>query len=326
MSDDRLNLDGLEDEISKKEEGLYEEESEQTSESKIKSEDTPPTKEPKQSQKTFEPDNSGLIRGWTKINKEIIPTQMLFSDPDIEIHGRPAQTKDIRHFTPVTEDSSYTTDEKINFILSECLRIMHPNSRKSYKDLLDIDKIFYMLAIRDMTFYKIPNPLKNLTTCSSCQENVSLEVYSNNSTFFEMSDTLKRFYDINERCFVIEMDNDTSVKISPPTIGRSEAIKKYILNRKNKGVSVDDDTIQLIKYIHMDWKDINDQVINNLVTKSQGWSIELYSAVVQIIREIKKSIIMKSHGVCGTCGAEVTAPFRFQGGFRDFFIIPDILK
>lgn len=325
MSKDKLNIDNLGDQLADKEDGLYEE---------VQSETPPVTttveteQVPTKQRTTFEPDNSGLIRGWTKINKEIIPTEGMFSDPEIEVHGRPAKTKDIRYFTPVVEDDSYTTDEKINYILSECLKVNHPSKRMSYKDLLDIDKIFYMLSIRDMTFYKIPNPLKNITTCTnkSCEEPISLEVYSNNSTFFEMSDILKKFYDPNERCFIIEMDDDSKVELSPPTIGRSETIKSYIAYKKSKGISIDNESLQLIKYIHIDWKDLDNQSIDLLITKSQGWSIELYSAVVQVIREIKKSISMKSHGICGTCGAEVSVPFRFQGGFRDFFIIPDILK
>lgn len=309
QKEDRLNIDDIEDQLSDKESHLY----------------TQEEPEPKIN-KTFEENESGLIKGWTKINMDIIPTKCMFSDPDISVHGKPATTKNIRQFTPVVEDTSYQTDEKINYILSECIKVLNPNQRMSYKDLLDIDKIFYMLAIRDMTFYKIPNPLKNLNVCNSCKEDLSIDVYSNNSTFFELSDILKKYYDSIERCFVIETDDDSYIQISPPTIGRSDAIKSYVNNKNSRGLSVDDSSIQILKYLHIDWRELSNQKIDNILIGLEGWSIDKLSKVIEIIREIKKSIKMMSHGVCGNCGAEVTAPFRFQGGFRDFFIIPNILN
>lgn len=319
MSKDRLNEEQLEEQLSQREEGLYKEE-----ETPVES---PPETQPKREIKnTFDPDSSGLIRGWTRITKELIPSQGLFDDSQVEYHGRPARTSDIREFTPIAEDPSYRVEEKINFILSECLRLENPNKRASYKDILNIDKIFFMLAIRDMTFYNIPNPLINNTKCTnpSCGEPLSIEVYSNNSSFFEMSNTLRKFYDKNGRVFLLDFD-DTEIKLSPPTIGRKEAISKYIEYKTSKGFKVDKNTLDLLNYINLDWRELDNQTIDEQINKTQGWSINEYSAVVEIIREIKKSVVMKSHATCGTCGAEVTAPFTFQGGFRDFFLVQNIL-
>ena len=320
MAESNLNIDdNMKDRISKMESGLYGEEEKENNTSDSRSVDN----------SVFSPDSEGLIRGWTRINPEIIPSGLMFTEHGASIQGKPATTNDIRHFTPISEDASFDTTEKINFILSQSIKVTHPSKRMSYKDILELDKIFYMLAIRDMTFYKIPNPLLNISKCpkSGCGEDLSIKVMSSNSSFFEMTETLKRFYSEVDRCFILDDSSGSKpILLSPPTIGRNSVLKQYKDDRISKGIDVDLDTLDIIKYIHMDWRDMDSNTITNMLMWSMGWSIEQESAIISLIREIKKSFVMTSFGVCPTCGAEVTVPFRFQGGFRDFFLIRDILE
>ena len=276
----------------------------------------------------FNENDSKAQLGWTLLNKEVIPTQGLFHDADVLHYVKSINTKQIRDYTSIEEDDTISISKKIDTMLSIATKMQSNNKKLSYRDIYDIDKLFYMFAIRDLTFYNITNPLKNPTKCTNteCRHEYHTELFSNNVIFFEPSDTIIKHYNPEENCMTLNLDTNESINIKLPTIGIKEKLNEYIQWRKKIGADINKNAVNILPYMDFDWRNIEQRTFDEFLTRMVGWSSELYSVVILFIREIKKCMSMKSVSKCPECGAEVTASIRFQGGFSDFFIIQGILE
>lgn len=329
---DYIDDNSLEEQLSKKEEGLYNEPKEVVEQQEeVKTSKTKVNLDQKERPKEsfiFDEGESKVQLGWTLLNKEIIPTQGLFHDADILNYAKPITTKQIRDYTSIEEDDTISISKKIDTMLSIATRMQSNSKKMSYRDIYDIDKLFYMFAIRDLTFYNITNPLKNPTTCTNieCRHEYHTELFSHNVIFFEPSENIMKHYNPEDNCFTLHLDTEEVINIKLPTIGIKEKLNEYMQWRKKIGAEINQNTIKILPYMDFDWRQIEERTFDEFLTRMIAWSPDLFSAVVLFIREIKKCMSMKSISKCPECGAEVTAPIRFRGGFSDFFLIQGVLE
>jgi hypothetical protein len=263
--------------------------------------------------------------GWIKLNKELLPSKGLFYEKDIIIELTPATTQHIKDFTSLSEDDSYKTNEKINAILSTCLRISKGSRRFTSKDILEIDKVWLLLAIRDLTFSKISNKLINPSACPKCTSPANVEIFSYNSTFFEFNEELMNYYDEEERCFMFDItETGETLKLKPPTISVSSKVDSYYEKYSNIK-KIDRNFLNEIQYIDLDWYNIDVQTLDKTIVDSFGWSVYKITLLKKFINDFKSQIKMKSFGYCESCGAEgVSTKFYFRGGLLSIFTIQNI--
>lgn len=338
MSDKYYDDKSLEEQLSKKEEHLYKNEENKSTEENLEFEKSEIKKEPSKEKKKTKTKNETFIfndeneakaqLGWTLLNKEIMPTKGLFYDADVLNYVKAITTKQIRDYTSIEEDDTISIANKIDAMLSIATKTVAQNKKMSYKDIYDIDKIFYMFAIRDLTFYNITNPLKNPTTCTNpeCKHNYNTELFSYNTIFFEPSDFIMKFYNPDQNCFTLNLDTNETINIKLPTIGVKEKLNEYMQWRNKIGADVNKNAIKILPYMDFDWRHIEKRTFDEFLTKMVSWTPDLYSLVIKFIREIKKCMKMKAVSICPECGAEVTATIRFQGGFSDFFLIQNVFE
>lgn len=312
------NLEITEDIIKQMEEmesGLYVTTQEVKKEEVVKSKDV----------RVFLQDIPEFNVGWIKLNKELLPSKGLFYERDIIIEVSPATTQHIKDFTSLSEDESYKTNEKINAILSTCLRMSKGSRRFTSKDILEIDKIWLLLAIRDLTFHKISNKLVNPSACPKCGAPANIEIFSYNSTFFEFNEELMNYYDDEQRCFIFEIvETGEILKLKPPTISVSSKIDNYYEKYSNVK-KLDRSFLNEIQYIDLDWYNIDVQTLDKTIVDSFGWSVYKITLLKKFINDFKSQIKMKSFGYCESCGAEgVSTKFYFRGGLLSIFTIQNI--
>ena len=92
------------------------------------------------------------IAGYVKLKLQNLPSQGRFYRDDFEIHIRPASVREIRDFSTMDEESVKDVDDKLNNIIVSCTKIMYGNQRGSYKDILEEDRIYVLLEIKQLTF------------------------------------------------------------------------------------------------------------------------------------------------------------------------------
>ena len=98
--------------------------------------------------------------GYHSVSHAELPSGGMFYNEKSEISIRAAKVSEIRHFSTVDENNVLDIDEKLNNIVESCVRITSGSKRMSYRDILEEDRFYLVLAIRDLTF---PEPESQLT-------------------------------------------------------------------------------------------------------------------------------------------------------------------
>jgi hypothetical protein len=269
------------------------------------------------------------LAGYVKLDLSRLPSGGRFYRDDFEIHLRAARVGEIRDFSTMEEDNIRDVDEKLNSLLVNCTKIMYGNQRGSYRDILEEDRIFIILTIREITFKNGENKLmmpvgKKKCTSSACKSQDSVELKTDNLQFQETDDLIGKYYDDQNRCYTIPTKSHGELTLAPPTIGVMRAITDWVRKREEENKPWDKSTLSIIPYIQREWRAFNDKEIFSAVTALQGWDSGKYSIVYRLIEKMKLGVKPEFVYPCISCGAEVTVPLSFPGGVKALFIISDI--
>jgi hypothetical protein len=273
----------------------------------------------------------GLEIGWKNLPVSIIPTRGDYYPEGAKIAIRPADTKEIRHFSSIDEEDRLDLNEKLNFILDTCSVISFPGiGVVSYKDLKFEDRVFIIMAIRDLTFAEGENKiiLKPETKCENketCPISNGIELRTGVLSDYELDSRFSKYYSpINRNfCFPIpKLGKEISIWI--PSIGVMDEITSFVVEAEFKGIEIDDSFIDIAPFIFPDWRGLTFERILSKMRESDTWAKEEFSFYFEVTRMIKIGTKPEIKIQCPTCGAEVTAPVTFPGGFRSLFVISDI--
>ena len=267
--------------------------------------------------------------GYTPLNLNEFPSKGKFYRDDFEIHIRSAKVAEVRAFSTVDENNLKEVDDGLNNLVLSCTRIMYGSQRGSYKDILEEDRIFLILAIRELTFktgeqtLMMPVGKKSCKT-SECKSQESVELRTENLQFNNVIDTIEKYYDPADKCYTITTKSYGEIKMAPPTIGVMRAITDYIRDREEKNQSWDKSTLAILPYLQREWRGWTEKDIFAKITSFQGWDATKYTIVYRLAEDMKVGVKPEMGFPCKSCGEEVTVPLTFPGGIKALFIISDI--
>lgn len=266
--------------------------------------------------------------GYIPIDLSEIPSGGRFYRKDLKISIRAAKVGEIRNFSIIDENQMNDADERINAILSSCSKISFGNTGGSYKDILEEDRIYIILKIKELTFKEGENrlmmPVKGTKCSSSCESQKSVELRTDNLQFHDEDETLKKYYSEEYRCYVINTKNYGEIIMAPPTIGVMRAVTNYIEQRENEGKSWDKASLQILPYLRRDWRGFDHDEIFSSVVDFQGWDANKFSIIYRLAEKMRVGVLPELTYPCKSCGAEVTVPLMFPGGIKSLFVISDI--
>jgi len=267
--------------------------------------------------------------GYTALNLSQFPSKGKFYRDDFEIHIRAAKVAEIRSFSTVDENNLKEVDDGLNNIVLSCTRILYGNQRGSYKDILEEDRIYLILAIRELTFKTGEQTLMMPVGKKGCKQNnckaqESVELRTENLQFNNVIDTIEKYYDTADKCYTVATKSYGEIKMAPPTIGVMRAITDYIRDREEKNQSWDKSTLAILPYLQREWRGWNEKDIFAKITSFQGWDATKYTIVYRLAEDMKVGVKPEMGFPCKSCGEEVTVPLTFPGGIKALFIIPDI--
>ena len=267
--------------------------------------------------------------GYTPLNLNEFPSKGKFYRDDFEIHIRSAKVAEVRAFSTVDENNLKEVDDGLNNLVLSCTRIMYGSQRGSYKDILEEDRIYLILAIRELTFktgeqtLMMPVGKKSCKT-SECKSQESVELRTENLQFNNVIDTIEKYYDSVDRCYSVSTKSYGEIKMAPPTIGVMRAITDYIRDREEKNQSWDKSTLAILPYLQREWRGWTEKDIFAKITSFQGWDATKYTIVYRLAEDMKVGVKPEMGFPCKSCGEEVTVPLTFPGGIKALFIISDI--
>ena len=267
--------------------------------------------------------------GYTPLNLNEFPSKGKFYRDDFEIHIRSAKVAEVRAFSTVDENNLKEVDDGLNNLVLSCTRIMYGSQRGSYKDILEEDRIYLILAIRELTFktgeqtLMMPVGKKSCKT-SECKSQESVELRTENLQFNNVIDTIEKYYDSVDRCYSVSTKSYGEIKMAPPTIGVMRAITDYIRDREEKNQSWDKSTLAILPYLQREWRGWTEKDIFAKITSFQGWDATKYTIVYRLAEDMKVGVKPEMVFPCKSCGEEVIVPLTFPGGIKALFIVSDI--
>jgi len=273
----------------------------------------------------------GLEFGWKNLPLSVLPSKGLFYPEGTKIAIRAAEVKEIRHFSSIDEEDLIDLNERLNFILSKCSTMHFPSEGVvSYKDLKQEDRFFLVMAIRDLTFIQGENRIiiTPTTTCGKkekCPISNGIELRTGILSDYEIDPKVMKYYSPVTRNFVFQVRKiGKEIRMSVPSIGVMEAVSSFVVESERKGIQVDESFVKIAPFILEEWRGLTSDRISQKMEESDQWSKEEFSLYFELSETIKIGTQLDVNVICPTCGAEVTAPITFPGGFKSLFVISDI--
>lgn len=264
--------------------------------------------------------------GYIELILENLPSRGRFYDKDFKIMIRAARVSEIRDYSMVDETDPVNIDEKLNNILSSCTKIRMNGMPGTYKDILEEDRMYVLLSIREFTFKngesKLMMPVSKKCSCGECAD--SYELRTNNIQCFSPDEKIEVYYNEDVRGYVVQTKSYGDITLTPPTIGVMRSLTEWAREKEKNKKRWDKSLLQIVPYLVKDWRGFDEKRIMAMATSISGWDTKKFSIVYRLIEMIKFSMKPEFTYICENCGGEVTVPLTFPGGFRDLFIISDI--
>jgi hypothetical protein len=273
----------------------------------------------------------GLDFGWKNLPLSVLPSRGFFYPEGTKIAIRSAEVKEIRHFSTIDEDDLIDLDEKLNFILSKCSTMHFPSEGVvSHKDLKHEDRFFLIMAIRDLTFVQGENriiitPESKCKDKNTCPINNGIELRTGVLSSYDIDQRVMKYYSPSTRNFVFPVRKiGKEITMSVPSIGVMNAVSDFVFECDRRRIEVDESFIKISPFIFDEWRNLGFNQIMQKMAESDDWSKEEFSLYYELCETIKIGTELDINVKCPTCGAEVTAPITFPGGFKSLFVISDI--
>lgn len=259
--------------------------------------------------------------GYHNIPLLSLPSGGMFYPEGTQLSIRSAKVAEVRHFSTIDETNVLDIDEKLNTIVDSCTRITCTSKRLSYKDLLEEDRFYVILSIRDLTFPEPESSLK-IEHTSKKGEKHDIEIKKDYFQYFKIPVELDKYYDSDAKSFLIETKSFGTIEMKPPAIGVMQKITAYIKEKQQKGLKVDQSVLQIIPYLHKDWRTFNDKTIFEFEIELNGWTNKKYNLVYTLAEKMKVGI--QPNMIVQLGDEEEEVPISFRDGIKSLFIVQDI--
>ena len=248
----------------------------------------------------------------------------LFYPSGTTILIRAATVKEIQAYSMVDDKNYYDVVDKMDEILSSCVRVkLADGTKKTYMELRDPDRYFVTFLIREITFQN-GNTLTTNTQCT-CGTDNNLPLTTNNFTKYDIDPKLESFYNKSEKCFIFETQNNKTFKLAPPKIGLQKGFIEYIIKMTSEKKKMNMSFLKIIPFTLYDRNSITQEGIDAKLEEFQkmdDMSFQfLNSAVEKLTFGIKN---IKSE--CSNCGLEVHSTTIFPNGPSGVFVIHDAFE
>jgi hypothetical protein len=265
--------------------------------------------------------------GYFDLFPENFPSEGKFYPKDMKIKIKAATVKEIREFSSLDENNPYEVDEAIIDLLTTCTRVSFSDRVGSWKDILEEDRLYLILSIRELTFAEQENIISFPVKCESCGADNKMEIKNENFQHRQIDSTLMRYYSEQDLCFNVETKSFGTIKIKPPVAGIMRHVSKYIKSLKDKNVNIKEyiSFLKVLPYMIQDWRGVTDKTIDNLRIEFLGWSPKKFSTFNQLCELAQVSVQEKMLKHCDKCGDPIEAKVELPTGIKGLFVENDIL-
>lgn len=264
-------------------------------------------------------------QNWKNIPLEDLPSKGLFYPEGTQLTIRSASSREIRHFSTIDDKDILNVDDKLNYIIENCSRLKIQGKKDSnYKDILECDRTFVLLAIRELTFVQGEGQLVMNIECSNCGNTDQINIDKNQISDINFDEKLMKYYNRSKSCFEIKMKDGSQFDLYVPTLGLTDFVKNYARLKQYQNQYIDESFLKLILYITKDYRTLNDKTFRDMSIESLKWDPVRISVLNQLITLIDNSILTQIDHTCSACGTEGKHLISFQEGIKGLFLLTDV--
>lgn len=264
---------------------------------------------------------------YTAWSTDVLPAKHFYPKGTI-LYVRAAKVSEIQHYSMVDNDNFVDVIDKINAMLSACVKIKHPNGKMgTYLDLRESDAFYLLFLIRDLTFQK-KNKLSVTAKCA-CGAETNLEIGITSMVHRQINE--KYAHKIVNGRYEIKTKTGETYHFAPPTIGLQKSFMAYVYREKgNKR----DPNLSFLKIMATMFPEKNnmslDEIDKNLEWFTKMENPDLFYFLNDFVEQNLQFGVLEIKGQCGECGNGVAAPFTFpfQPNVRvsDVFVPRDVVS
>lgn len=262
--------------------------------------------------------------GWQSLDIKSLPTRGMFYPDDTKIWVRSATGGEIKHWSTMNVEDVVNVDDTLNYIIEKCCKISIPGNDYvggSWKDLIDVDRMYILLAIRDFTW---PAGENELTVPISETQQVS--VLKDNINFVEFPEEIMKYYNEEEKCFKLTFKNGKTINMYLTSLGVSNWLKSYVQQKQQAREQFDKDFLLFAPLLIKNHRKLSIRAYENLVEESNSWSIGEWSAIshfrdILIRQSSEPELIYKDEN-----GIDQIVPLTFRGGIKSIFLVSNALS
>ena len=249
----------------------------------------------------------------------MLPLGMFYPKGTI-IMVRAAQVREIQAYSMVEDTNFYDMVEKMNDMLSSCVRVKYADGTvKPFTDLKDGDRFYVIFLIRELTFQK-GNSLTLSVSCKCGIEN-TIELKRNSFIFWETDESLTKHFDPNKGCFRFTTNFGKTFEVAPPSIGLQKSFTEYIIRQYNEKKTPNLSFLKIMPFQLFDRQSITYEGIQKKLEEYIDMDMDTFQFLNYIVNKMNFGI--KELAKKCTCGQEVRTDMTFPRGPSAVFVVQD---
>ena len=276
-----------------------------------------------------EVEQTNLKHGYFSLDVKDFPTKGIFYPSDFKVRIKAATVKDIRTFSALDEDNPYEVDEALVDLLSNCVRVVSESSNKmgSWKDILEEDRLYVILAIKELTFAEDENTIAFPVKCESCGTENKMEIVNRNFQKRELNEKIAKYYSSEHKRFNVVTKSFGTINIKPPTIGIMRVVNKYIKHLKDNKENLKDylPFLKIVPYMVEEWRGLTIESMTNYRMEFMRWDSKKFLAFSQISELAQVSVKEEMLTYCTKCNDPIYANIQLPTGIKGLFIEQNLL-
>jgi hypothetical protein len=273
-------------------------------------------------------ESTNLKYGYFNLNILDFPSQGKFYPNGTTIRIKAATVKDIRTFSALDENNPYEVDEALVELLSNCVRVsFNSNKVGSWKDILEEDRLYLILSIRELTFAEGENRVSFKVKCESCGTDNDMEIINENFQKRQIHEKILQYYSPEDKRFNIETKSYGTINMKPPSMGIMRIVSKYIKTLQENKENVKDylPFLKTLPYMIEEWRGLTIESINNYRMEFMRWDSNKFLTYNKLVQLAQISVMEKMMKPCSKCQDPIEAKIELPTGIKGLFIEDNIL-
>jgi hypothetical protein len=256
--------------------------------------------------------------GNKSVSPSILPSKGIFYPKDLVIAISPLKVKQIRHFSTIDETDEIDISSKLNFVINSSVSVQTSSPGFTPLSLLEIDRLYLLFLVRNITFIEFPSIIKLESSCEKCSHVDMVDVKAERLGAMKEGalDDYLSMYSVDSRSISFKMSNET-IDLYLPSMHNLEASRREILENN---LSTEQQDRFMLCFLVPPERALTKADFDRFDQEIEDWTPDKYSVVRSFIGRVNSSYSIDVYYKCSDCGAGVATPLRFHRGIKELFV------